>query len=133
MKENKFDGSIESGAVKVIVRENSKGLQYFAKPKNHDVITPHFYDYSGNFSVHQDSADDSHFRQMEVRYIASGMLTSGQNFIANRGLDLAVLPTRQTASGFRIDLNMSGTKVSVPSDSQHFLMAMGNWMDWRKK
>jgi len=133
MIETKFDGSTESGAVKVIVRENSKGVQYFAKPKNHDVSTPHFYDYSGNFSVHQDSADDSHWRPMEVRYVASGTLTSGENFIANRGLDLAVLPTRQTASGFTIDLNMSGAKVSVPSDSQLYLMAMGNWMDWRRK
>ncbi len=70
---------------------------------------------------------------MEPTYIASGTLSSGRNFIANSGLNIAILPATETAEGFTIDFNKSGAEVSSPSDSQVYLMAIGKWNPWTAK
>jgi hypothetical protein len=128
-----FGGIQDKKPVVVIIKNNDKGTQFFAKPNKSDVDTLHFYDYSGSFSVHQDSADGSLYRTMNIAHIASGTLTSGLSFVGNSGLELAIIPTKETANGFSLDFNRSGAAVGVPLDSQPYLMALGTWNTWAHK
>jgi hypothetical protein len=56
-----IDASINGARLKVIFKER----EWFAKPKNHDVDTPHFYQgTNGILEVHQDSPDGFCYRTM---------------------------------------------------------------------
>lgn len=133
MSKYKFDGSIDGKRVKVIV-DTKKGA-YFAKPKDFNVDTPHFYKDHGVSGVHQDSEDGKSYRKMIPQLIASGTIHSGKNYVRNRGLDMTLLPMHETADGFYINTTPSGFIVTLPSgiDDQYCLMAFGEWSSWQLK
>ena len=70
MSENKFNGEINSKRVKVIVRDNGYKTQWFAKPKDFDLNTPHFEQkIGGTLEAHEDSADGKSFRVLTINAI----------------------------------------------------------------
>ncbi len=134
MPKSEFNGKIDGKHVKTIVKYvDGREPEVFAKPKNSDVNTPHFYNFEGNIEIHQDSADNRFFRKMDLVKVASGSLSSGITFVANEGLDLAMLPVKESADGFSLDTNGSGCVVSFPHGSEHVVMGYGNWTNWTLK
>ncbi|MDA4111564.1 MAG: hypothetical protein OK439_03435 [Thaumarchaeota archaeon] len=134
MTVSKLNGVIDGKNVKIIINERARGPEYFAHGKSGaDISTPHIYDYSGNFSVHQDSPDGNYWRPMEIKYVASGILSSGINAFSKSGLSVVVLPTRDTTEGFVLDTKGSGITVSVANSEQPCVMAIGTFLGWRSK
>lgn len=134
MPEFKIDGKIDNKLVKLIVKTNELGTFYMAKPKNFDISTPHFeISVGGKMQLHEDSSDGSRFRVMNVSDIWSGSIDSGMTFAENKGLDIAVLPMFETASGFAINTSPSGSYVTIPTGSKWCLMAIGNYGMWQIK
>lgn len=129
MPKETIDATIDGARIKVIFKER----QWFAKPKDHDIDTPHFYqDTNGILEVHQDSADDLYYRTMKPNMICSGSYSSGSTWVTNQGTGLAVLPMETSANGFRVLTTPSGSTLLLPADSW-CLMAVGPWSGWIKK
>jgi hypothetical protein len=134
MPKFKIDGKIDSKPVKVIVRTKELGTIYMAKPKNFDINTPHFeISVDGKMEVHEDSPNGSRFRVMNMSEIWSGSIDSGITFAENKGMDIAVLPMHETATGFSINTSPSGSYVTIPTGSQWCLMAVGTYGPWQVK
>lgn len=131
MPTKKCNGEINGKPVKVILTDNGFKKAYFAKPKHYDVETPHFEQISGTITVHQHNPDCKQFRVMISSEIFGGSFNSGTTFASNNGKDMAVLPMKETANGFALDFNSSGSYVTVTSGSQWVLMAFGKWGEWR--
>lgn len=134
MPTKKFDGTIEGKPVKVIVVDKGYTKMWFAKPKMFDVNTPHFEQrVNGTLEVHLDSADGKSFSVMKVDSICSGSFYSGSTFAENRGMDIALLPMSEEATGFAIDVRAGGSYLDVPSGSVWCLMALGSFGPWQRK
>jgi hypothetical protein len=125
-----IDATIDGARIKVILKPN-KG-QWFAKPKDQDISTPHFYDDGQGLEVHQDSPDGTCYRVMYAESICSGSYPSGKSWVSNKGMDLAVLPMQEQADGFSISTTPSGSSLWLPADS-YCLMAVGRWSEWMLK
>ncbi len=134
MPQEKFDGEIDGKPVKVIVKDSGYKKQWFAKPKNFDVATPHFEQkINGTLEVHLDSPDDKSFRVMTVNAIYSGSFYFGDTFADSKGMDVAVLPMNSTANGFAINTSESGSFVKIPQPKEWCLMAFGTFGAWLPK
>jgi hypothetical protein len=132
--EKKFNGKINNKPVKVIVKNKGYKKEWFAKPKDFNINTPHFEQkISGTLEVHEDSADGKSFRVMTVNNVYSGSFYSGSTFVANKGMDIAVLPMIETANGFAINTSSSGCLVMIPSGNEWCLMAFGIYGPWQPK
>ena len=128
------DGPIVGKNVKIVIKERAEGPEYFAKGKSGSVINRlHIYDYSGNFSVHQDSPDGNYWRPMEIKHVASGILSTVINHFSNSGLSIPVLPARDTTEGFVLDTKATGMTAAVANDEDTCLMAVGTFQGWRAK
>lgn len=125
-----IDATIDGARIKVILR-SSKG-QWFAKSKDQDISTPHFYDINGVLEVHQDSPDNLYYRVMYPDSICSGSYVAGKSWVENNGRDLAVLPMEEQANGFILSTTPSGSSLLLPHDS-YCLMAVGRWGAWLPK
>jgi hypothetical protein len=134
MSPEKFNGEIDGKPVKVIVRENGYKREWFAKPKDFDIATPHFEQkVNGTLEVHLDSPDGQSFRVMTVNAIYSGSFYSGSTFANSNGMDMAVLPMNPTANGFAINTSESGSSVKIPRGNEWCLMAFGSFSPWQAK
>lgn len=132
MKEE-FDGDIDGKEVKTIVKLTDRVKQWFAKPKNKDIPTPHFDERNGVLRVHQDSADDTQWRVMQKQsFIGSITLPSGQNFLPFEG-DIAVVPMTIDNRGYKINYSASGALVSLSASGSLLLIAKGIWGEWEPK
>ena len=133
MPAKKCDGTINGKSVKVILTNRGWKKDYFAKPKDYNVKTPHFeVKTNGSIDVHEHSPNLEYFRVMAVSEVYSGSFSSGRTFAPNNGMDLAVLPMNETANGFALDFSSSGSTVTVTSGSQWVLMGLGKWGEWQK-
>jgi hypothetical protein len=118
----------------VIVHRKETITDYFAKPKEFGISTPHFeVSAKGEIVLHEDSADGLSFRAMGVVDIYSGSFRVGNTFAANKGMDMAVLPMNETANGFAINVSDAGVRVHIPSEDEWCLMAYGKWGPWQLK
>jgi len=133
MSTEKFNGKIDGKPVKMIVMDRGYKKQWFAKPKNHDVDTPHFVEIGGTLEVHEDSANGKSYRVMSVDTIVSGSFQSGSTFASNHGKNMVILPMSQEANGFAIDTSYSGSSISLPSGSLWCLMGVGSFGAWQPK
>jgi len=134
MVKEKFDGKINGKTVKVIVVDKGYEKNWFAKPKNFDIDTPHFEQrVGGTLEVHEDSADGKSFRIMSVDQVVSGSFQFGSTFASNSGLNMVVLPMKPSANGFAIDTSQSGSSITIPSGNQWCLIALGSFGSWQPK
>lgn len=132
MKEE-FDGNIDGKEVKTIVKLTNIVKQWFVKPKNKDIPTPHFQERQGVLSVHQDSADNTRYRTMQnTSFIGGVSLPSGANFLP-WDQDIAVLPITIDNKGYVINYSISGAYVFLPYSGANVLVAKGIWDEWRPK
>lgn len=139
----KFNGIIDGKKVKIIVKlKKGHKKQVFAKPnlkkekkEEFNVDTVHFVKYHNVWSIHQDYSDEEFYREMQPQIIASGTFHAIKNYVRNSGLDIALLPTQETANGFTIDTNPSGVWVTFPSGvaDQQYFWGLGKWSEWKKK
>jgi hypothetical protein len=104
---------------------------YFAKPKNYDVITPHFELTRGKIEVHEHSLDCKQYRVLVSSEVYSGSFNSGTTFIDDKGMGIAVLPMFETLNGMALDFSPSGSYVTVTSGSQWVIYATGTWGEWK--
>ena len=134
MSKKKFNGEINGKPVKMIVSEK-EGFkkQWFAKPKNDDVDTPHFVEYHGTLQVHEDSANGESFRAMDVNLVYSGSFETGSTFASNHGMDMVILPMSEEANGFAINTSYSGSAISVTSNKVWCLIGIGTFGAWLPK
>ena len=134
MTKKEFDGIIDQGRVKVIIKEKKDGeTMFFAKPKNLDTVTPDFRENKQILWVHQDSPDDRCYRSMDSpTFIASGVMPQGKSFVESKGFDIAVLPMKETADGFTANTVSNGVFIDLPAQG-YCLMALGRWSQWRQK
>ena len=129
-----FDGKIDGKPVKVIIKNKGYRNEWFAKPKNFDVDTPHFLkNVGGTLEVHQDSADGNSYRVLAVNDIYSGSISSGSTFASNKDMDMVVLPMNKSADGFAIDTRYSGSLIEVLNEEEWILMGLGNFGPWLPK
>ena len=132
MKEE-FDGDIDGKEVKTIVKLTGRVKQWFAKPKNKDIPTPHFDERNGVLRVHQDSADNTQCRVMQKQsFIGSIALPSGQNFLPSEE-GIAVIPMTIDNDRYRINYSASGALVSLSASGALVLIAEGVWGEWNLK
>lgn len=131
----KFNGKLDGKSVKVIVIDKGYRKQWFAKPKESDIETPHFVQrVDETLEVHQDSADGKSFRVMNVDSVVSGSFQSGNTFAANSGMDMLVLPMNEGANGFAIDTSQNGALITYPTDEKEWcLIGVGTFGTWQPK
>ena len=132
--EAKFNGEIGGKPVKTIVKDKGYKMQWFAKPKDFGINTPHFEQkIDGTLEAHQDSADGKSFRVLSINAIYSGSFYSGTTFAANMGMDMLALPMKESANGFAINTSLAGCEVVIPSSEEWCLMAYGTFGPWTAK
>jgi hypothetical protein len=129
----KCDGTMDGKPVKLIIIDKGWKQDFFAKPKDKDLDTPHVISVNGTLEVHQDSADGKSFRAMDVSQVGSGSLRIGSTFASNNGMALVILPMHTTANGFAINTNYAGNQITLPNDGEWCIMAFGKFGDWRDK
>jgi hypothetical protein len=129
----KCNGTIDDKPVKLIIRDKGWKQEYFAKPKDKDLDTPHIVAVNGTLDVHLDSADGNSFRPMYVDQVGSGSLRVGSTFAANRGMYMVILPMYPTADQFAINTNYSGGLITLKNPDEWCIMAFGTLGTWQRK
>ena len=129
----KCDGTIDGKCVKLIIIDKGYQQEFFAKPKEKDIDTPHIVAINGSLDVHLDSADGNSVRVMTVNQVGSGSLSVGSTFASNNGMDMVILPMHPTANQFAITTTYSGSSIKLQNAEEWCIMAFGTLEPWQAK
>ena len=127
------DGTIDGKKVKIIVKLKNGIKEWFAKPKNKDIETPHFEERNGVLRVHQYSKDNKQYRIMKQPFnIESKTLADGLIIIPSEN-SVIVVPITIDNTGFCMETQSGQVIISSLVSGAQYLVAEGKWDEWKPK
>ena len=116
------------------MRDKGYKVEYFAKPKDFDINTPHVTVINNTLEVHEDSADGNFFRKMEVDRTLSGSVQVAGTYASNHNMDLVILPMSATPNGFVINTSKAGAQFTSQTNQKEWVVAaVGKFGEWQPK